>query len=102
MGTAIMQTKSSQVCMALSAVDFNWDAELVQFKFSPHKCLTVLIRHIGAHTYNVYNDSVEQVISLLPIHRVREQMDQGRVISHCERPLAACAASQADIIIEGS
>ena len=38
--------------------------------------------HTHTHTYNIHDDGVQKVRTLLPIHGVGEQVDEGGVITH--------------------
>ena len=58
--------------------------------------------HVTCMSYNVHDDSVEEVTALFPVHRVGEEMKEGRVIPHGGWTLVLGAACQLDILVEGA
>ena len=52
-------------------------------------------------THHISDDAVQEVISLLPIHVVGEEVEEGSVICDHHWPLVLGASSQSNIVIEG-
>ena len=53
-------------------------------------------------TYNIKYDSIEEVTALFPVHRIGEEVDEGCVIAHSDKPLVLGAPSKMHVLVERS